>query len=90
MSVIDDTPLSLGAQDRARLHEALDTALNTPDARGFYFSFTTFGVQYTESVGLVLGRVGSTEIMEASVQSCKRVLERMAAYQTNLATETRQ
>lgn len=90
MSEIDVTPLSLDAQDRARLHEALDTALNMSDARGFYFSFTTFGVQYTESVGLVLGRVGKIEILEASVSGCKNVLEKMDAYQADLAREPRQ
>lgn len=90
MSEIDVTPLSLGAQDRARLHEALDTALNTPDARGFYFSFTTFGARDTQTVGLVLGQVGTTEIVESSVRSCKHVIEKMEAYRADLAKEPRQ
>lgn len=90
MSDIDDTPLSLGAQDRARLHEALDTALNTPDGRGLYINVITFGVEGTQAVGLVLGQVSPSDIIKASAGSCKHVIEKMEAYQADLAREPRQ
>lgn len=90
MSDNNITPLSVSVQDRVRLHEALDTALNAPDARGLYISFTTFHEDETQSCGLILGRVNPVDIVDASVRGCQRVLEKMAAYRADLAREVRQ
>ena len=90
MSEIDVTPLGIGAQDRALLHEALDTALNALDARGLYISFTTFHEDDTRSCGLILGRVNPVDIVDASVRGCQRVLEKMAVYRAGLARGPRQ
>lgn len=90
MSEIDTTPLSIGAQDRARLHEALDTALNAPDARGLFISFTTFHEDETRSCGLVLGRVNPVDIIDASVRGGQRILRQMTDYRADLARGPRQ
>lgn len=90
MSEIDVTPLGIGAQDRARLHEALDTALNAPDARGLYISFTTFHEDDTRSCGLILGRVNPADIVDASVRGCQRIIRQMADYRADLARGPRQ
>lgn len=90
MSEIDVTPLGISAQDRARLHEALDTALNAPDARGLYISFTTFHEDDTQSCGLILGRVNPADIVDASVRGCQRIIRQMAYYRADLARGPRQ
>lgn len=90
MSEINISPLGIGAQDRARLHQALDTALNAPDARGLYFSFTTFHAEDSQSCGLVLGKVSPVDIVAASVRGCQRVLRQMADYQDDLTKGPRQ
>ena len=89
MSEINVTPLSFDAQERARLHEALDMALNMPDVHGLYINVTTFGVEDMQTVGLVLGQIDKIEIVEASMLACKNALEKMDAHQADLAREPR-